>query len=150
MKKQYLLQIGLNFAAIVLLIALILTPFYFARNVSQIAGIKSETPYLIISQVENFPGLELNQEDNQYQISFTKQSASQAYLAVLILNNPTSETKSYSLQVTGDTTTAFFGQDLENQITQINVPSGASVPISLISSDSQQDKQLITFSIHSN
>src|SRR3989344_4495975 len=108
MEKHHLLKISLNFSATVLLLALLALPFYFARSFSQVSGAKSETPYLIISQVEKFPGMYLAQSGNRYEISFERQNPSQAYISVLVLNNPSSETKAYSLRASSGATTVFF------------------------------------------
>jgi len=150
MGKHHLLKATLNFSAIVILLALIVTPFYFARNFSQVSGVKSEAQYLVVSQVEKFPGMFLSQAENKYEISFERQNPSQAYLAVLIVNNPTNETKTYSLQASSGATTAFFGEDLNNLLNQISVPAGASVPISLISQGDSVSTQTIEISIETN
>lgn len=133
MKPNILSKIILNFFAVIILVALIALPFYIARNVSKVAGIKSETPFLVVSQVEKFPGMFLGQEGNRYEISFNRQFSSQAYLSVLIINNPTGETKTYSLKTASGQTKIFFGEDYQNLIVQIDVPAGASVPISILS-----------------
>ena len=150
MRKHHFLKISLNFAAVILLLTLVVLPFYFARNFSQVSGVKSEAQYLIISQVEKFPGMFLSQTENKYEISFERQNPSQAYMAVLIVNNPTNEAKTYSLQASSGATTAFFGEDLDSLLTQINVPAGVSVPISLISQGDSASTQTIEISIRTN
>ncbi|MBI3283125.1 hypothetical protein HYZ70_03575 [Candidatus Curtissbacteria bacterium] len=147
----------LNFLAVVLLIGLVATPIYFAQNAASVAGVKSESKYLVVSQVEKFPGMTLSQQGDQYTVSFTKLGPSQAYLGVLIVNNPTNQTQNYSLQrlnLTGNLTggltspTVFFGENLDDQKTQIAVPSGASVSASLFSnSGAEVEKQSVEFSI---
>ena len=150
MKNHHLLKISLNFSATVLLLALLVLPFYFSRQFSQVSGVKSETPYLVISQVEKFPGMYLSQTGNRYEISFERQNPAQAYLAVLIVNNPTNEARNYSLQASSGATTAFFGEDLNNLLAQINVPAGVSVPISLISKGDSASTQTIEITIEAN
>src|SRR3990167_4703328 len=150
MANHHFLKISLNFAAVILLLTLVVLPFYFARNFSQVSGVKSEAQYLVVSQVGKFPGMFLSQADNRYEISFERQNPSQAYLAVLIVNNPTNEATTYSLQASNGATTAFFGEDLNNLLTQISVPAGASVPISLISQGDSVSTQTIEISIETN
>src|SRR3990167_9633475 len=150
MKNHHFLKISLNFAAVILLLTLVVTPFYFARQFSQVSGVKSETQYLVVSQVEKFPGMYLSQTGNRYEISFERQNPSQAYMAVLIVNNPTNKAKTYSLQASSGATTAFFGEDLDSLLTQINVPAGVSVPISLISQGDSASTQTIEISIRTN
>ena len=92
----------------------------------------------------------LSQVGDRYEISFERQNPSQAYLSVLIVNNHTDETRTYSLQASSGATTAFFGEDLENLITKINVPAGVSVPISLFSQGDSSSTQTIEFTIQVN
>lgn len=143
-------KVILNFLAVVLLISLIATPFFFAKNFSKIAGVKSESQFLVVSQVEKFPGMEFSQEANSYRISFKKQGPSQAYLGVLVINNPTDKTQTYSLDTLGETK-VFFGEDLNNLTTQMSVPSSVSVPISLLSTgESPAESQTVEFKIEVN
>ena len=147
--SNHFLTITLNFSAVILLIALIATPFLFAKNFAQVAGVKSESSYLIVSQVEKFPGMKLTQEADRYQISFEKLGSSQAYLGVLIINNPTQETKTYSLKITQGSAKVFFGEDLNNLLTKISVPASASIPISLLSSEEvTSSSQTVMFRIN--
>ena len=132
--------------AVVLLIGLIATPFYFARNFARVAGVKSQSQFLVVSQVEKFPEMILSQEADRYQITFTKLGPSQAYLGVLIINNPTNQTQTYDLKVTSGSAQVFFGEDLNNQLTQISTPSQASVPVSLFSGqDVWSENQAVEF-----
>ncbi len=150
MKSHHFLKIGLNFSAIVVLLALIALPFYFARNFSQVAGVKSESTYLLVSQIEKFPGMFLSQTGERYEISFERINPSQAYLSVLIVNNPTEETRTYSLHASSGSTTVFFGEDFNSRLTtKVNVPSGASVPISLLSTGNSVSTQTVEFAIES-
>ena len=132
--NKHLLKLTLNFLAVILLISLIATPFFFAKDLAKVAGVKSTSKFLVVSQIEKFPNLTLNQEGSKYQISFTKQGLSQAFLSVLIINNPTNTTQTYSLELISGQAKLFFGEDLNSQTTQISVPSSASVPMSLFSS----------------
>lgn len=142
------MKIALNFIAVFLLIGLIATPIYFAKNFAKVSGVKSESKYLVVSQIEKFPGMSLTQEGDRYSISFTKLGPSQAYLGILILNNPTSVAQTYSIEIKSGETQVFFGQDLENQPTQISVPSQTSIPISLISDTvSETEGQTVEFTI---
>jgi len=131
--NNHFLKITLNFMAVVLLVGLIATPFFFAKNFARVAGVKSESKYLVVSQVEKFPGMEFSQDADSYRISFSKQGPSQAYLGILIINNPTDRTQTYLLRRTSGDTKLFWGEDLNNQSTSISIPSQASVSISLIS-----------------
>lgn len=138
-----------NSLAVLLLLALVATPIYFARNFAQVAGVKTESSYLLISQIEKFPGMALKQESNNYSISFTKQAQSQAYLSIFIINNPTNGTKTYTILNSSTENTAFFGESLNNREITISVPPQSSVPISLISS-SQTAAQAASFQIQAN
>jgi len=139
MKNSHILKIGLNFMAVILLISLIATPFFFAKDLAKVAGVKSASKFLVISQIEKFPNLTLSQEGNEYTISFTKQGPSQAFLDILIINNPTNTTQTYSLEVISGQSKLFFGEDLQNQTTQISLPSSASASISLLSDQWEVD-----------
>ena len=149
--SHHLFKITLNFLAVVLLISLIATPFFFAKNFSQIAGVKTVTPYLVISQIEKFPNLTFSQNGNQYTINYTKYGNNQAFLGILIINNPTDRTQSYSLVTTSGQAKVFFGEDLQNQITSISIPSSASVPISLYSEqETLGENQTVEFTIQTD
>ncbi len=148
--KHHFLKITLNFSAVVLLLALIATPFYFAKNVSRIAGVKSASTFLLVSQVEKFPGLSFSQKEDRYQVTFEKLGPSQAYLGVLILNNPTESSQKYQLLVKDGSSKVFFGEDLENPLTQITLPASASVPISLLSEDNASSAEIVEFTIQTN
>lgn len=147
--NNHLFKFTLNFLAVVLLIGLIATPIYFAKNFAKVSGVKSESKYLVVSQIEKFPGMSLTQQGDQYTISFTKLGPSQAYLGVLILNNPTNENQTYSIEVQSGETQVFFGQDLDNQLIRISVPSQTSTPISLMS-EGEPQSQSVQFNITAN
>jgi len=143
-KRHFSVAIS-NSLAVLLLLALVVTPFYFAKNFTQVAGVKSESAYLLVSQAGKFPGMTFTEADNSYSISFSKQAPSQAYLRVLILNNPSKESKTYTINNASVDNTLFFGEDLKNPVTKISMPAQTSVPISLISrgvSDQTLDFQI--------
>ena len=135
MKHNHFLKITLNFLAVILLLSLIATPLYFAKNFAQVAGVKSSASYLVVSQIEKFPNLSFSQSADIYSITFTKQGSFQAFLGILILNNPTDSTQTYGLAQTFGQGKLFFGENLEDQLATISVPSQTSVPISLYSSE---------------
>ena len=148
MKNSHILKIGLNFMAVILLISLIATPFFFAKNFAKVAGVKSLSQFLVVSQIEKFPGMEFSQEANSYQISFNKQGPSQAFLGILIVNNPTDRTQSYSLMATSGQGRLFFGEDINNQLTSIAVPSLTSAPVSLFSPrEASGESQIVEFRV---
>lgn len=148
MKKRHLFVVIANFSAVVLLLALIALPIYFARNFAKVAGVKSESKFLVVSQIERFPNLTFAQSGDLYKITFTKQDPSQAYIGVLILNNPTENTQTYKLEVASGSAKPFFGEDLDNQLTQIFLPSTVSVPISLHSGpESTSESQITEFKV---
>ena len=148
MNVRILGLVFLNFSAVLLLSALIAGPLLIAKNMAKVAGVKSESKFLVVSQIEKFPNLALTQRENAYSISFTKVGSEQAFLGVLIVNNPTDKTQTYSLnEVTGQAQ-AFFGEDLGSQTTKISVPSQASLPISLFSdAGSESVTQTVEFRI---
>ena len=140
--------IFLNFSAILLLSALIVGPLLIAKNMARVAGVKSESKFLVVSQIEKFPNLSLSQQENTYSISFTKQGPSQAYLGILIINNPTAATQTYMIERISSQAQVFFGEDLGSQTTKISVPPAASVPISLISEAGlESESQTVEFKI---
>ena len=144
-------KITLNFLAVVLLISLIATPFFFAKNFAKVAGVKSQSQCLVVSQVEKFPNMKFTQDADRYQITFEKMGPLQAFLSVLILNNPTDQTRTYQMSVTRGQTQVFFGEDYQDPQTKVTVPPTASVPISLISdSESETKNQSVEFVIQAN
>ena len=147
--KHHLLKIGLNCSAVFILLVLIATPIYFAKNFAQVSGVKSQSNYLLVSQIDKFPGITFTQTDQNYTINFTKQATSQAYLALFIINNPTNSAKTYTIRSNNTKNTLFFGEDLNHQQTTINIPTQSSAPISLLS-QSPQDVQSATFQIRAN
>lgn len=126
MKKKNIYYILANFTAFLLLAALIAAPFYFAKQSTNVAGIKTEASYLIISQIEKFPGMEFSQKDQTYII--TLPGTADAYLSVLILSNPSKESRTYEL----DSDKVFFGENINDKLTSISLPAGTSIPISIL------------------
>ncbi|MEK7581432.1 MAG: hypothetical protein AAB512_04055 [Patescibacteria group bacterium] len=147
--KHHLATIVYNLLAVFFLVSLIAAPIYFAKNFAQVAGVKSESPYLLVSQTEKFPSMTFSQSQNTYTITLTKQVPSQAYLSIIIVNNPTSETKTYTIKNQSTENKLFFGENLNNQLIKINIPSQSSTPISLLS-QSATDAQSVTFQIQTN
>lgn len=143
------IKIGMNFLGVVLLFSLIATPIYFAKNFAKVAGVKSESKYLIISQIDKFPNLKLSQQGSTYQISFTKMGESQAFLDILILNNPTLDSQTYTIFKTSGSAQLFFGHNTDNIQTEIAVPSQTAVPLSLYSQEGDLT-QSIEFTITVN
>lgn len=142
------LVIFANMLAVFLLVGLIAGPIYFAKNMAKVAGVKSESRYLAVSQIEKFPNLNLTQRENAYSISYTKQGLAQAYLGVLIVNNPTVATQTYSIERISGQTQPFFGENPDDQQTNVTVPAGASVPLSLFSGEeSTNSNQTAEFAI---
>lgn len=140
--------IFLNFCAVLLLTALIAGPLLIAKNMTKVAGVKSESKFLVVSQIEKFPNLNLTQRENKYSISYTKQGPAQAYIGVLIVNNPTDTTQTYGIERVSGQAQAFFGEDLGNRAFGITVPSQASVPVSLFSeSETMDSSQTVEFKI---
>src|SRR3990167_3556468 len=146
---KLILMIFVNISAVLVLTALIAGPLLIAKNMAKVAGVKSESKFLVVSQIEKFPNLALTQRDNAYSISYTKQGSQQAFLGVLIVNNPTEKTQTYSIERISGEAQPFFGEDLGNQLTKIPVPPAASVPISLFSdAGSETENQTVEFAIH--
>lgn len=143
--------IFLNFCAVLLLTALIAGPLLIAKNMAKVAGVKSESRYLVVSQIEKFPNLSLSQRENIYSISFTKQGPSQAYIEVLIVNNPTDTTQVYSIERMSGEAQPFFGENSDDQSTKVTVPVGASVSLSLFSGAEQTtENQTLEFKIQAD
>src|SRR3990172_10114480 len=123
---KFVLMMFVNISSALLLVVLIVGPLLIAKNMAKVAGVKSESKFLVVSQIEKFPNLALTQRDNAYSISYTKQGPAQAYIGVLIVNNPTETTQTYTIERISGEAQPFFGEDLENQMTRISVPSKAS------------------------
>ena len=148
---KFVLMMFVNISSALLLVVLIVGPLLIAKNMAKVAGVKSESKFLVVSQIEKFPNLNLTQRDDAYSISYTKQGPSQAYLGILVINNPTDKTQTYSLNEVFGQAQVFFGEDLGNQPTKIPVPPSASVPISLFSdAGSETETQTVEFTIVMN
>lgn len=148
MNVKILGLVFLNFSGVLLLVSLIIGPLLIAKDMAKVAGVKSESKFLVVSQIEKFPNLSLTQKKNTYSISFTKQGPAQAYLGVLIVNNPTGTTQAYSIDRISGESQPFFGEDLDNRMIDISVPPAASVPISLFSdAESESESQTLEFRI---
>lgn len=128
-----------NMFGVIFLLTIIATPLYFAKNISQIAGIKTESKIVTVSQIDKFPQMSLIQTGNEFKITLNKFAQTQAYLGVIILYNPTNQPQNY--QLTGLAGKAFFGTDTENVRNEISLPRGTTVPISIIASNQDNSVQ---------
>lgn len=151
MKPKHLTLVILNLMAVFVLLLLLGTPFYFASTISKpasIAGTKTQTPYVIVSQVDKFPNATLVQSGSSYEISFDKISQSQALTSLLLITNPTNKTQRYEIVRAGGISEVFFGEDLQNRQTSIQAPSSVTIPISIYSgSESTSSSQTVKFQI---
>lgn len=156
MSSSRLLNIIPNFFASLALISLLLAPVFFASNLAKVAGVKTESRYLLVSQIEKFPNMTFSQSQDLYQVTFTKFGPSQAFLGFALINNPTDRSQTYEIKTvtpvspTGGSGSArlFFGDDLQNQQAKITLPSQVSVPISLFSNqESTSESQTAEFKI---
>lgn len=139
--KNNLFNIIANFFAVVILVALIATPIYFAKNFAQVAGVKTQSQYLLVSQVEKFPNLKLNQEQENYSVTWNKTDSNSAFIGIFILNNPTNTSLSYRIVTQNGSAQVFFGEDLENKLNEVLLPPSMSVPVSIYASASVQTAQ---------
>lgn len=146
MKSRHIASAVANFTAFLVLSTIIAAPFYLAKNITKVAGIKSTVPYLITSQIEKFPNVSLTQQGQIYQISYTKLSPNQEFQELLILTNPTSSTQTYRILNISGQARVYFGKVAENHASQISLPAAASAPISLFS-DSQDQTFSAAFQI---
>lgn len=128
----HLRTIGLNFGATLLLLGIITSPFYIAKNLNQVAGVKSESLFLVTSQIDKFPLMKLEQSGNTYKISFEKIQSSQAFTQVLLLTNPTSQTKIYKVITKDDQDKVFFGENHKDLQDTVTAPSKITIPISIL------------------
>lgn len=141
------IKITLNSLAIVLLLSLLATPFYFAKNIGKVAGVKSQSKYFLVSQIENFPNLSYSQTQDTYKVNFTKFGQKQAYINVFIINNPTENTQVYKIEKISGNATVFFGEDTENKVQKISLPQSTSSTLSIISEEENQENQIVEFKI---
>lgn len=152
MKAKHIGTAIANFSGILILIALLAAPFYFATQVSKpagVAGAKISKPYLIISQIDKFPGLQFSQEGENYKVTFSKIAQSQAFTGIALITNPTGKNQNYQILTTGNSQ-VFFGDDINNQANTILLPSSGSVPISILSTEKSPDPQTVEFYIKAN
>lgn len=145
MKARIPLIIIANFLAVVVLAALFSGPFYFASNFTKVAGIKTVTPYKITFQTDQFPNLHFVDTGSKYQIAFSKIGPSQAFLKVLLLENPSNQSRLYTLQVSAGDAKVFFGDKIEDQKTRVYLKPQDAAPISLIS---ETENQTVEFRIN--
>lgn len=147
MKARTLLFITANFLAVVVLAALFAGPFYFAKNFTKVAGIKTVTPYIITFQGENFPNLHFTESGGKYRITFSKIGPSQAFLKVLLLENPSNQGRLFTLQVFSGDAKVFFGDKIDDQKTKVYLKPQSTTPISLLS---QTQNQTVEFGVNSD
>ena len=130
--KHYLTAIA-NFLAVLVLLGIFASPFFIARNLTKVAGIKSTAPYLITSQIEKFPNVSFSQTGQVYSIAYSKLSQNQEFQELLILTNPASHAQKYQISKLSGTADVFLGTDSKAGVTHITLPAGSSVPVSLFS-----------------
>lgn len=147
--KNLISIITVNFLTITVLLALFAAPMYFAHNFAQVAGVKTESAYLLVSQIAKFPNLKYEQVGDSHKVLISKQADSQAFLSVFIINNPTKTNKTYSINMSEGGSKVFFGEDLKNQQNNITAPAGSSIPISIIS-NGILNSDSVEFTIQSN
>lgn len=131
--------ISTNFLVVLLLAGFLVAPFYFATKVakpSQVAGVKTDKNYFLTSQIDKFPNLQYLQSGQSHKVSYSKLSASQAFLGVFILTNPSPRTVTYQISKIQGSADVFFGQDLNEKSVKITLPSSSSIPVSIHSTDS--------------
>lgn len=149
-----------NFSAVLVLAALIASPFYFAKNFTKIesvadieqsrniAGAKTSKPYILISQAEKFSNLNFYQDSEKYRIDFAKTAPQQAFLGVLAITNPTDTAKRYYLEVSEGQTKVFFGENLEDQKSTATIPPNGSIPVSIFSpQEASAASQTVEFTV---
>lgn len=152
MNPKHFIRAISNFITVIILLLLLAAPFYFAGSITKpanIAGAKIQEPYIIVSQIDKFPNLGLSQKGNSYQITFNKIAGAQAFTGVMLITNTTGRTQNYEIVKSFGDAAIFFGEDIRNIITQITVPSGISIPISLFSQSGPQN-QSVEFTIATN
>lgn len=146
MKLNHALSAFANFASVVVLLVLVLSPFFLAQNISKVAGVKITVPYLVTSQIQKFPNVSFFQEGETYRFSYAKSSLNQEYQGLLVLTNPTSQSQTYSISRLSGYADIYFGEDSKASETKITLPAGSSVPISLFSGSLDQTL-LVEFNI---
>lgn len=150
MRLRHLLFASTNFFAVLLLAALIISPFYFAKNfakLSMVAGVQTVAPPKLEFRSENFPNLAFSQNGDNYDVSFTKIGPTQAYLGIGVLTNQTGAKRTYGLQ-TQSRAKVFFGLNLEEQKDQIALAAGTSTAVSIFSpQEASAASQTVEFKI---
>ena len=147
MNPKSLSKVAVNFFAIVTLASLLIIPLYFAKNLGKVAGVKNQSKYLLVSQIENFPNLSLSQTENIYSVTFAKFGQNQAYIGVFIINNPTDTTQTYEIEKLAGSATPFFGEYPSTKVQEISLPQSTSATISIISEGETQANQIVEFKI---
>lgn len=150
MKPRHLLFVCANFFAVLFLAALVISPFYFAKNftkASTVAGVQTVAPPKLEFKAENFPNLAFSQNGDKYLVSFTKIGPTQAYLGIGVLTNQTNIERTYELQ-TQNRAKVFFGQNIEEQKSQIALAAGVSTFVSILSpQEASASSQTVEFEI---
>jgi hypothetical protein len=161
MKLSRVLTPSANYLGVLLLVAIILSPFYFAKNFTRlemVAGVNTQAlpasavtttaPFVLTFQTDKFPNLTFSRDGDNSKIGFTKVGPSQAFIAIANLQNPTGKPQSYTLQVATGSARLFFGTDIASQPTSQTVSANSSVPVSLFSgSEATAASQTIEFKI---
>ncbi|MFI5205895.1 MAG: hypothetical protein ACHQVK_03050, partial [Candidatus Paceibacterales bacterium] len=98
MKLSRVISPSANYLGMLLLVAFLVAPFYFAHNFTQVemvAGVNTQAPaspstlpFVLIPQADKFPNLAFAKNGDIYKISFTKMGPSQAFMEVASLQNP--------------------------------------------------------------
>lgn len=138
MKPNHVFAAFANFALVIVFLLIVISPFFLAKNITKVAGVKTETPYLITSQIQKFPNVSFSQEGETYRFTYSKASLNQEYRGLLVLTNPTSESKEYKISRLSGYADVYFGEDSKTAASQIFLPAGSSVPISLFSGSLDQ------------
>lgn len=129
MKTKHVFYSAANLLTFLFLVMLIGIPFYFAKNTSKVAGVKSESHYLLISQLENFPNITAEQVGKKYTLAINKLSSPTLFTEIFIINNPTSTYKTYEISSSEN---VFFGTSQSSIKKNIVVAPNTSVPISVL------------------
>lgn len=153
MKPKHIIFVASNLVAVLVLMALLAAPFYFAGNVTKLSGVagqKTTAKFFVVSQISRFPDLTLEEHNDSYKITFKKIAKSQAFTGLMLITNPTGTTQKYTVEKKTGSATVFFGDDINSLITEISLPSSASVPISILSQGQDTNPQSVEFAISTN
>ncbi|GEM_PF-4041323 len=140
MKKRHLFYISANFLSVLFLIALIFAPFYLAAKSTEVAGAKSKASFLLVSQVEKFPNIKLEQESDKYRLFFTTYAENTLFTSVLIINNPTQSGEKYKILTVKGNSKLFFGETIDDVRSLVEIPPNTSVPISLLVTGQEENQ----------